>query len=187
MTDNLQKHLAPIPPGPIPDTGKLARLLADHWHEFSGDVGGMEGRKLLGRMEDVVWNPPLLTFTIERHGGTVMGSTRATVQEWTVDVEKKTVACVEARHRQLHPNQPRLDVGSIAEEIVAQIVNRQQDHRLKWYADGRVQVVVGKVLPEGSAAKQTLAARRKRLRAAVRERLVGHGWQECGVNVYEQG
>jgi len=82
--------------------------------------------------------------------------------------------------------QPRLDVTSISEEIACQIVNRQQDQRLKWYADGRVRVLIGKVLPEGSAVKQTLAARRKRLRAAMRERLAGHGWRESGVNVYER-
>jgi hypothetical protein len=187
MTDNLQKHLATVPPGPITDTGDLTRLLAVAWNEFAGDHGGMEGHKLLGRMEDVVWNPPLLIFTIERHGGTVMGSTWASLQEWTVDMDKGTVACVEARYRQIRPNRPRQDVASIAEEIVAQIVHRQQDHRLKWYADGRVLVLVGKVLPEGSAVKQTLAARRKRFRAAMKERLVGHGWLECGVNVYERG
>jgi hypothetical protein len=177
MTDNLQKHLATIPPCSITDTDTLARLLADSWHEFSGDDGGMKGHKLLGRMEDVVWNTPLLTFTIERHGGTVMGSTRASLQEWTVDMDKGTVACVEARQRQLRPNQPRLDVTSIAKEIVAQIANHQKDHRLKWYADGRVRVLVGKVLPEGSAVKITLAARRKRFRAAVTERLIGQGRQ----------
>ena len=107
--------------------------------------------------------PPLLTFVVERHGGAVMGSTRATLQGWTVDMDKKTVSCVEARHRQLRPMQPPLDVASIAEEIVAKVINKQQNHRLKWYADGRVRVLVGKVLPGGSAVKQTLAARRKRL------------------------
>jgi hypothetical protein len=62
----------------------------------------------------------------------------------------------------------------------------QQDHRLKWYADGRVRVLVGVVLPAGSAVKQTLAARRKRIRAALRERLARQGWEERGVNVYER-
>jgi len=131
MIDKLQQFLATIPPGSITDTTELARLLADAWNQFTGDGGGMEGRKLLGRMEDVAWNPPLLTFIIERHGGTVMGSTRATLQEWTVDVENMTVACLEARTRQLRPMQSRLDLGSVVQEIVAQVVNHQQDRRLK--------------------------------------------------------
>lgn len=137
-------------------------------------------------MEDVAWHPPLLTFTIERHGGTVMGSSRATLQECIVDVEKMTVACVEARHRQVRPMQARLDVAPIAEEIVAQIVNRQEDHRLKWYTDGRVRVLIGKILPEGSAVKQTLAARRRRFWAAVDERLADRGWKECKGGLYER-
>lgn len=186
MTDHLHDYLNAISPGPITETGTLDRLLADAWGEFSGDDGGMEGRKLRGRMEEVQWQPPLLTFAIERHGGTVLGSTRATLQEWAVNVDKKTVACVEARHRQLRPRQPRLDVAAIAEEIVSQIVNRQEDHRLKWYEDGRVRVLVGKVLPEESVVKQTLATRRKRFRSALKERLAHHGWQECGVNTYER-
>lgn len=181
---NLQLFLATITAGPIANTGDLERLLADEWNELTGDDGGMEGHKLRGRTEDVEWNPPLLTFTIERHGGTVLGSTRASRQEWIVDVEKKTVICVEARSRQLCPMQPRLDVDPIAEEVASQIVNRQDNQRLKWYTDGRVRVLVGKILPEGSAVKQTLAARRKRFRAALRERLAGQGWHECGVNVY---
>lgn len=186
MIDMLHRYLVLLPSGPITDSDKLVRLLADTWGEFSGDNGDIIPGKHLNRMEDVAWNPPLLTFTIERHGDTVMGSTRATLQEWTVDVEKKIVACVETRYRQLRPNEARLVVAAIAEEVVAQIVNHQKDHRLKWYADGRVRVLVGKVLPEGSAMKQTLAGRRKRFRAAVKERLAGRGWRECGVNVYER-
>ena len=183
-TNDLLNHLATLPPGPIIDTGDLARLLADVWHEFSGDDGGMEGRKLLGRMEHVAWNPPLLTFNIERHGGTVLGSKRANLQEWALNVEEKTVTCVEARRRQLSPMQPRLDVGPIAEEIASQIVNRQEDHRLKWYADGRVRVLIGKILPEGSVVKQTLAAHRRRFWAVMKERLAEQGWHVCGTNVY---
>jgi hypothetical protein len=71
MSDHLRPYLASIPPGPINDTGTLARLLADAWGEFSGDNGGIIPAKHLNRMEDVAWNPPPLTFTIERHGSTV--------------------------------------------------------------------------------------------------------------------
>jgi hypothetical protein len=72
-------------------------------------------------------NPPLLTFTIQRPGGTVLGSTTATLQEWTVNVEKKIVHCVEARSKQLRPMQPRLEVRLLAEEVAALIVNRRED------------------------------------------------------------
>lgn len=39
--------------------------------------GGMLSNKLLRRMEDVLWALPILSFRIERHGGTDCGSTRA--------------------------------------------------------------------------------------------------------------
>jgi hypothetical protein len=50
--------------------------------------------------------------------------------------------------------------------------------------DGRVRVLVGKVLAGGSAVAQTLAGRRKRFREALRERLAAEGWLEVRVNVF---
>jgi hypothetical protein len=140
----------------------------------------MEGHKLLGRMEEVQWNPPVLSFTIERHGCTVMGSSRATLQEWTVDLERKTAWCEETRTRQIRPMQRRLDVRPLAEEITRQVVGRCDDRRLLWHADGRVRVLVGKILPERSACKQTLIARRKRFRKALDECLEREGWELSG-------
>lgn len=50
----------------------------------------MEAHKLLSRMEQIVWEPPVLTFVIARHGGMVLGSTRAELQHWAVDLNKMT-------------------------------------------------------------------------------------------------
>jgi len=46
----------------------------------------MTADKLLGRMEEVLWSPPDLTFSIERHGAAALGSSRAELQEWMIDV-----------------------------------------------------------------------------------------------------
>lgn len=81
----------------------------------------------------------------------------------------------------------RLDVGLLVEEIANLILKRQEDERLKWYDDRRVRVFTSKVLPSRSAARQTLAGRRKRFRAALRERLVRDGWWEVRANVYARG
>jgi hypothetical protein len=180
----LYELLTVTPPGPIPDPGDLERLLAACWHEFQGEGGGMTGHKLLGRMEEVTWAPPILSFTLERHGGTVQGSSRATLQEWRLDLDGKTACCEELRFRQVRPRQPRLDVGALAEEVAGLILRQQEDELLWWYEDGRVRVLIGKVLPDGSAVAQTLAGRRKRFRAALRERLAVEGWREVGVHVY---
>jgi hypothetical protein len=92
-------YLTATPPSPIPDPGDLERLRAARWQEFTGDDGGMTGDKLLGRMEKVVWELPIFSFKIERHGGTALGSSRASLQEWTLDLVKKTVRYVEGRFR----------------------------------------------------------------------------------------
>lgn len=186
VIDGLLSYLAALPPGPILVPADLERLLSNRWDEFSGDDAGMEGRKLLARMRNVFWSPPILTFTIERHGSTVMGSSRAPLQEWTLDVEKMTAHCVERGYRQVRPRQRHPDIDGIAEEIARFILAKQNDDRLKWYEDGRVRVLVGKVIPEGSAVKQTLADRRRKLRAGVRRRLTENGWEEAGVNVYRR-
>jgi hypothetical protein len=122
--------------GPIAGTTDLERLLATCWHEFSGDHGGMEGRKLLGRMERVEWNPPILSFNIERHGGTVLGSSRAELQQWTLDIDRRTAACEAVSHGQLRPMQRRLDVVPLAEGVARLILDRRGDERLKWNDEG---------------------------------------------------
>lgn len=84
----LLAYLASVPAGLIADTATLEVLLASCWKQFEGsNAEGMAGYKLRGRMEDVVWHPPSLRFMIERHGATVLGSTRAARQEWNINIE----------------------------------------------------------------------------------------------------
>jgi hypothetical protein len=181
----LLDYLASIHPGPIPNTDELEPLLAACWDEFDGSsVEGMSGHKLHNRIEDAVWRPPILSFTIERHGATVMGSTRAELQHWEIDVEARTATGFESEYRQLYPMQPRLDVRPMAEEIARLIIDQQQDERLKWNKDGSVRVQIGKMLPAGSAVRQTLEDRRKRFRKAVDEIVSEAGWRKIRANVY---
>lgn len=183
--DDLRKYLEKTPPGRIDNAADLENLLDQCWDELEGDIGGMAGNKLHGRMEDVEWNPPILRFTIERHGGTVMGSSRAELQDWRIDVEVKRVYCSVSSYRQIYPREPALNVNPIADEIRDLILNREQDDRLKWFNDRRVQILTGKIIPDWSTAKQTLAGRRKRFRKALTERLQIHGWRETRPSVYE--
>lgn len=184
MTTNplelVKQHLAPLPPGPISDTAEVARLLAARWDDLVGDEGAMAAYKLLNRkMETVAWQPPILSFVIERHGGTVMGSSRAELQHWEVDVKKKTKTLFGLGRRQLTPMEKRLNVKPLADEITKLILAHTEDDRLRWCEDGRVKVLLSKIgdLAPGSAVNQTLAGRRKRFKAALRERL-GAGWKE---------
>ena len=181
----LKEYLRSLGPGPISDMSQLPDLLADCWDELDGgNAEGMESYKLSGRMEDVSWEPPLLSFIIERHGGFVLGSTRAERHKWGIDVEAKSANCVTVGHKQLRPMQPKWDPGPVVQEIVPLIANHQEDARLKWNEDGSVRVVIGKILPEGSAVKQTLASRRKRFRNLLDQELTARGWRKVRQNVY---
>ena len=181
----LKDYLGLLKPGPVSDTSELSGLLAECWGELDGGTaGGMKGDKLVGRMEDASWNPPLLSFSIERHGGTVHGSTRAERQGWVINVDEKSTTWQTIGHRQLRPRQPNWDAAPVAEEIAKLIAGHQDDERLKWNKDGSVRVIIGKILPEGSAVNQTLAGRRRRLRTVIDQKLGTLGWKKVLPNVY---
>ena len=77
-----------------------------------------------------------------------------------------------------------MSIGYTAEMIVRLILGRADDERIKWYADGRVRVRIGMIVPDETGDSQTLADLRKRFRRAVRDRLRRFGWQTAGLNVY---
>lgn len=184
--DDLRRLLGPVPPGPVTFASDVERLLAHGWDALTGDDGGMAGVKLPGRTEKVVWQPPVLTLRIERHGATVLGSTRAEVQAWAIDLDRRTRTLATVGRRQVRPPQPPLDVAPLAQELAAAVLAGRADDRLKWDGDHRVRVLIGKVLPARSAVQQTLAGRRKRLREALARSLAPAGWRMVGANVYSR-
>src|SRR4051794_23218609 len=131
----LRELLAPLGPGSMSETTELERSLACCWDEFDGSAeGGMEGDKLLGRMESVGWQPPVLTFVIERHGGIVRGSTRAELQHWSVNLDDATATLSRTGHRQLEPMSPRITTSEMRERagrLAELIVNGRDDERLR--------------------------------------------------------
>lgn len=185
--DQLQSFLSDRPPGAITNPAShLEPLLADCWSQFSGDHGGMSGDKLIGRMESVGWNAPFLTFTIERHGGTVMGSTRAELQHWSINMDDATVELVHVGHRQLQPTADRVSVTELAADIVQQILYGDDLDHLKWEDDGSVHVIMGRLFPPSSGCKQTVHGRQRRLRKALAEQLEPHWWVHAGRNRFEK-
>lgn len=183
----LQELLAAVPPGPIPEDTKLDKALATCWDDFRGSYeGGMKDDKLLGRMENVHWQSPILTFTIERHGGTTKGSTRAELQHWELNLDDQTACIVKEGHRQLQTMAPRISAKAIAEEIAALILNGKDDERILRFDDGSVKVRASKVFAGGSGFKRTVEGRRKRLVECVRDRLAERGWIAVAGNVFRQ-
>jgi hypothetical protein len=184
MTDELKNVVAKIQPGPITDTILIERPLACLWPELKGgDEGGMEGYKLNGRMENLRWQPPKLSFTIERHGSAARGSTRAELQEWTVDLDQMTANYVPSGGRQCRPRNRPLHVTPEVEETVRLIIQGQKDPRLRWDGGDKVKVLVQKIYPkEMGVPEQTLRGRRKRFKEALVAKLQAEGW--CQISPY---
>src|SRR6266511_2492844 len=120
----LRHVLMETPPGPIAEPGKsrIEGLLADAWPELEGgEAEGMAAWKLRGRTEQLDWQPPCLSFVIERHGATVLGSTRAELHGWEVNVETGGTRQGPAGYRQLSPHDRPVRVGPLADEVVRAI------------------------------------------------------------------
>lgn len=183
----LIEYLESIPSGAIEDTEQIAQLLATYWHQLQCDnAEGMEASKTY-RMENVFWNPPILVFNIERHGGIVQGgSTRAEIQQWAINVETKSLSGGgTGRYRQIYPMAPRLNIKPIAKEIADLILNKQEDDRLKWNKDGSVRVRIAKIIPDDSGFKQTVEGRIRRFRTELEALLKATGsWHKLSTNVY---
>jgi hypothetical protein len=169
LMEELTYYLNTLDPGPVEMTTHLERLfLAKVWGDLVGDQGGVIGHKLLGRMEHVVWNPPILTFDIERHGRTVRGSTRGELQRWTVDLARQTATCRSTGHRQMSPMAKRVDVRPVADDVADKIVIGEAHDWLHWFGDGRVRIEMGKIFPEESGF----------------DRLRPKGWAHVGTNMF---
>lgn len=169
------------------DVAQVEFLLAEAWASLRGSrEGGMQAYKLRGRTEGLSWEPPVLSFEIERHGGTMNGSTRAEMQRWCVDVAAQTAEIVSTRKRQLYAMAKRVNAKAPAAVIAEAILNGQEHEMLKRYPDGRVKVLISALFPQGDDFKQTVSGRRKRFRAALEPLIKEQGWAEVGTNTYQR-
>jgi hypothetical protein len=182
----LRQYLGEQPPGPIADQVTLLEVLQPAWRELSGSEDWAMAAHKLDRIEDPRWNPPHLTFQIERHGAVVVGgSTRAELQSWMIDVDSGHVDAEVTGHRQIRPMSKRVDVVPLAREIVTLVISGADHECLSWSkTHTKVRVKVGQVIPS-VGPKQTIAGRRKRLREALRVEMDSAGWREVpGTSPY---
>ncbi len=92
------------------EADEVESLLDDAWDGLDGSRDGcMKAGKLLGRVEKLAWEPPILSFVVKRHGGTVLGSTRAELQGWSININEETASMSPVGHRQVHPRSPRIN------------------------------------------------------------------------------
>ncbi len=174
--DELRAFLAQLSPGPIDHSkiGYVEELLAASWEELAADNTDMVGSKVLGRTESLTWTPPVLTFRIERHGATVMGSVYAHVQTWRINLEEGTATCDYPKRRLVGARDRGLKVEPIAKQIAELILTRKKDLRLKWLGPTSVRVETSRVVP--TTNRETTTKRRRRLMNALEKELAVHGW-----------
>jgi hypothetical protein len=136
-------------------------------------------------MEDVRWDPPVLSFTIERHGGMALGSTRAELQNWRVDLDRKMAVCENRQsYRQKRARADGIRMELIARELADGIVARRSDRRFKWQGTETVRVLIAEIFPSDSGYKQTVTGRRKRLRTLLEPLLREKGWHQVKRDIY---
>lgn len=174
----LYDYLSALPVGPVEDQVQLLRELQACWDDLRGSDRSAMATWKLNRLENPLWEPPLLSFAVERHGAVVAGgSTRAEIQHWVVDAKSGTARIQQTGRRQIRPAGPRLDVRPLVEQIADAISEGADDDRLKWSDDRHVvKVAVGEIIPD-DGFRQTITGRRKRFRTALDTRLAEMGWQ----------
>ena len=165
----LASYMATLNPGRIKDVKCLAALLEVAWPSFEGcDEEGMHSGKLQGRIDNAHWDPPTITFEIDRDGAMMMGSTRAQVQRWEVDLLERSAWPEKTyRYRQLSSRQPSVYVKPLAEELAGLMLNRVGDPRWRWIEINIVKVEISKVIQDKNVVRDTLVGRRKRFRAIL--------------------
>ena len=71
----------------------------------------------------------------------MLGSTRAELQTWEIDVIHGTARIAATGHRQLEQMDARLDVKPLAGETAAMIVDGRESPWLKWASPNSVSVL----------------------------------------------
>jgi len=182
----LNKALVALPSGSIHIFDQVEQLLSDAWDDFSGSTeGGMAAEKISGRAYDHDWDPPVLSFKIERHGGTVQGSSRAEIQYWSVNLRDKTATLLGSGHKQLKPRSPALDLAPIVSTLTEVICQEAPHKWIQWDSPNRFRLRIGEIIP-AHGASQTIQSRRKRLNKSLEQSLSSSGWRLVRANLFER-
>jgi hypothetical protein len=175
--------------GPVPQdlSASVLRRLKEAWPGLKGSSDTSMHSDKLYRAEELRWEPPVLSFRIERHGATVLGSTRAEVQHWRVDLQYSVASCGTESFRQIEQRARGLDVKPIVKHVLevvaegsASTAELVQNGTILWQSDSVVVVRHGALVP-GSGFARTVAGRRKRFRQALAERMALLGWRLARV------
>lgn len=161
---------------------EVLKALASIWSDidYSG-LKGMDSTKL-GRAEDLHWDPPILTFRIERHGAMAMGSSRAELQSWSINLATMAAVYDVEGYRQIRPlsgRYTREDAQRHAVEVAQAIREGRDEVYLCWSKDRRSVRVKARGLLYPDGPKETITARGRRLNDALADVL--EDWERRGT------
>lgn len=179
--EKLRQLVASLTPGNVRKSvySDIESALAACWEKLGGFTdGGMTRDKLSSRIETVRWEPPVLSFMIERHGALVVGrSSRAELQTWYVDTNELKASLGQSSYRQMRPMDNPFDTHAATQELT-DIIHQKSvgDPQIKWLDDSTIKIVTAAVVPETN--NRTTSARRKRLIIALAAKLERDGWRQ---------
>jgi len=128
MLQTLRNYLANITHGKLGEDAKnnVLKMLIDCWHQLPGSTVEATYEYKLNRIEEFIWSPPIISFVLESHGGTVMGSNRIELHHWEVDLNACTARILRQTYRQPTGSMAK-NIGTMvmAKEIEGLIVNNQ--------------------------------------------------------------
>ena len=188
--DTLIEVLKHIPQGRLTKDvrNKLIPLLSECWSDFRGSSEASMRAWKLDRAEEFLWNPPRPSFIIERHGATVLGSSRADLQRWELNLAARDARCWKESYRQIRPASPKLDVKPIASRVCETIREGSgsnsdlvQNGVVVWKGDDEVWVYHGKLIP-GGGYRRTVTGRRKRFRDELTNIMTPLDWKLLEVS-----
>lgn len=176
--DALRIFLRLLPPGPVVDPAEVVGALKTAWGELEVAEEISMATDTGRRLEGLSWEPPMLTFDMERHDATVWGSSPVEFQPWVVNVEAGTAEVGRKIPRQMTALDRRIDVKPLVDEIASLILTGEDDARLSWSSDRQsVKVKIGLVIPNVGYQHAT-TGRRQRFWAALEPALTANGWED---------
>lgn len=105
--NKLRAMLNTIPSGLIPSDQQqeVKRLLEEAWEGLNGSDEQSTDAYKLDRAENLTWDPPWLTFVLERHGAAKFGSSRAALHCWGVNLNTLSASISKIGWRKLKPRE----------------------------------------------------------------------------------
>jgi len=150
----------------------LASQLLAVWESCTvlGDDNSTYLHKLTSReLENLREVDGCICFSLERHGGTVRGSTNAEVHHWVVDPIARTRWIERTTRRRLAPPASRMNTDEVVSRMLVAIRDRTQGV-IVVMADSRLRLEIDQFVPS-EGPRQTVTQRRKRVRTALNDEL----------------